>query len=172
MDQNAINEKKARRALLNKQNSERRRAEQDALIAAYPPAAAAVGQEVQFFHDMYHGKTVAVVAPTGDELRAAAMRLLGNGKEIAINVMLGEAQVNALAGDQYNRRIGRAVSTSKMSLVSMKLSSANIYENVQHYTLELGKLSLDFTIQKNPNVPYLGNVNERGLRSLQSRKRK
>jgi len=172
MDQNTLDEKRQRRSELNKQNAERRKAVEDAMVAQYPPAPGAVGKEVQFFHDRFYGRTYAVVAPDGDTLRAAAMRLLGGGKEVVVNVMLGVSSLNVEENDQYNKRIGRAVASSKLSTVSMKLVSVNLYENISHFSVELDGLRLDFSIQKNPNVPYLGYVNKNGLKSVDERRKK
>lgn len=169
MDQVDIEQKKQRKSDLNKAAAAARKQVEDMLVAGYPPAASAVGQEVQFFHDKFHARTYAIVAPTGDELRGATMKLLGGGKEVAVLLQVGISQVNLDEGDQYNKRIGRCVSSSKLSTISMKLRAANVYENIQHYTLELGKTMIQFSIQKNPNVPYVTYVQELGLRQAKKK---
>lgn len=156
-------QKRSRRHELNKQNAERRKAAEDALVAQYP-SPDLKGKEVQYFHDKYHGRTYAFVAPDGDELRAAAMKLLGDGKELAVKLMVGVSKVNKDEGDQYNKRVGRAVSRSKLSTITMKLHSASLSEGHQTFTLTLDKLTVWMTIQKNPNVPYVNYVQDQGVK--------
>ena len=104
--------------------------------------------DLQFFHDIYSGRTYAVLPPDADELRTVAMKLLGGGTELAINVRLGVAKLNRDAGDNYNKRVGRIIATSKLSTVAMKLVSSSLTEGRQTFHLAIGNLKVVLQTEK------------------------
>lgn len=105
-------------------------------------------QNLQFFHAVAEGRTYAVIPPDADELRTAAMKLLGGGSEVAVNIKVGIARVNAAAGDVYNRKVGRAVSTYKLTGMVMRLKASQITEGRQAFYLELDNLHIHLHVEK------------------------
>jgi hypothetical protein len=160
MDQQAIEAKKEEQRSRTQRLREQQLAAQELMLQPYRQALAAKGDlasKAQFFHKKEWkaagGRTFAVVAPDGDALRTAAIKLLSGGQEVGVEVVIGISHVNTHAGDTYNKKVGRIVATSKLQPVIMKLRAANVYENVQHFSLILGKLNLEFSIEKNPSLP-------------------
>jgi hypothetical protein len=124
---------------------------EEALLQPYRdsmPDLGARAADLQFFHDVHCGRTFAVLPPDADELRTAAMKLLGGGSEVVVNVGVGIAKLNRSAGDTYNRRVGRVIATSKLSTVAMKLAFSNITEGRQDFHLVLGNLRIVLQTEK------------------------
>jgi len=124
---------------------------EEALLKPYlenTPELGPRAADLQFFHDVCRGRTYAVLPPDADELRTAVMKLLGGGTELAINVRFGVAKLNRDDGDNYNKRVGRIIATSKLSTVAMKLVSSSLVEGSQTFHLSLGDIGIVLRLEK------------------------
>lgn len=131
---------------------------QEELLKPYVLTAPDLGtraNELQFYHDIHGGRTYAVLPPDADELRTVAMKLLGGGSELAVNIRMGIAIVNKAAGDTYNRSVGRTVATGKINTVAMKLESVSLVEGYQRFVLRLGDLQIGLSLEKKSSPKFL-----------------
>lgn len=152
---------------------EAKRAQQEAATQAWLSPytlrlpAKEVLDTIQYRHDALYGRTYAVVPPASSELTNAALRLLGGGSEIAVELSLGQSLVNHQEGDTYNRKIGRVISAAKLQKQMFKLTNVHVDEKRTTYTLELGSLTLYFYLSHGKDFAFFSSLSDSSRRKPQ-----
>jgi hypothetical protein len=169
VDQATIDSNKEARKAAGERQRLLQQAEIDATLAPYLLRAPAkeVLDTIQYRHDALYGRTYAVVPPSSSDLTNAALRLLGGGSEIAVELSLGQSLVNHAEGDTYNRKVGRVVAVAKLQKQMFKLTDVHVDEKRTTYTLVLGGLSLYFYLSHGKDFAFFSSLSDSSRRKPQ-----
>lgn len=112
-----------------------------------------VSEKVQFKHLPESRTTLAFCAPTSEELLKVTDNLIKGKDELSIEFKLGISKVHP--NDQYNKKVGRSISESRLETKKIKLNKVEQYFGYAHYKFIGETTTFVLLLTNGKEVPFL-----------------